>query len=143
MRGSSACAPPPPHSPESDGPGNGVPTTRDRHPLGKALSGWGSPATAIPSGRSRGCQPRSPREPGFRTVRGGSHTGSLQGFPGVRVARCSASVPPDRQPAPHCERPQPSCSTRTLQAGRGGATPRVLGRQLPPPPPQKGPSANS
>ena len=36
--------------------------------------GVGSLATAIPSGRSRVCQPRSPREPGFSTIGRGSHT---------------------------------------------------------------------
>ena len=35
-------------------------------PPEKVLSGWGSPATAIPRGRNRGCQARSPGEPGLR-----------------------------------------------------------------------------
>ena len=58
--------------PESDGPGQGATTTRDCHPLGKMLSGRGSPSTA------RQSQSRSPGEPDFRTMGWGSHAHSVR-----------------------------------------------------------------
>ena len=83
---------PPPKTTVSDGPGQAA-TTRDRHPLGKVLSGWGSPTTARPSGRNRGCQPRSPGEPGFGTEGWGHWGGRLLGW-GTRLP------PPPCRPGP-------------------------------------------
>ena len=57
--------------PQSDGLGQGTSTTRDRLPLAKVLSGWGSPTTIKPSGKCRGCRSRPPRASGFRTAGGG------------------------------------------------------------------------
>ena len=66
---------------ESNGPRQGASTTRDRAPLGKVLSGLGSPTTARPSGTNRGCQPRSPGELGLRKHGLGSHTVPVWGSP--------------------------------------------------------------
>ena len=88
--------PPPPA--ESDGPRQGGSTTRDHHPLGKMLSGWGSPTTARPSGRNRGCQPRSLGDPGFRTEGLGPHTGSAQGTPEYEWPGARCLSPPTGHP---------------------------------------------
>ena len=75
--------PPPPPPPQlSDGPGQEASATKERHPLGKVLSGWGSLTTARPSGGNRGCQSRSRGEPDFRVVGWGGTSGWE---PGVAV----------------------------------------------------------
>ena len=55
----------------------GVDRRPPHYPLGKVLSGWGSPTTARPSGRNRGCQARSPGEPDFCTTGWWSHARSV------------------------------------------------------------------
>ena len=68
----------------------GASTTRGRHPPRKVLSGWGSPTTARPSGKNRGCQSWSPGEPDFRMAAWRSHAHSSVSL-GVRVGRSPVS----------------------------------------------------
>ena len=90
--GASIVPPPPPSHPSQMGLDRGpTPPGHTTHPLGKVLSAWGSPTTARPSGRNRGCRSWSPGEPDFRRAGGGGLMHAQFGVPWVQVARSPVS----------------------------------------------------